>query len=179
MPAGPPLQKTNLVCATGIFLLAFLVYWFSPVSQVTDSNYSMLLSQDLLEHRSFVLDHYAIPRHKPQFQYNTIMNGNIHQIEIQNNHFYYYFPPGTSVLSVPFVGVMKLFGISSANPDKTYNPESEITIEVTLAALLMAGLAAIIFLTARLVLPLSSSVIITLGAAFGTQMWSTASRAMW
>jgi hypothetical protein len=169
----------DMILAVGIFVLVFLVYWFSPVSQVTDSNYSMLLSQDLIEHRSFMLDHYAIPRLAPEFHYNTIMNGSIHQIELFDGHFYYYFPPGTSVLSIPFVAICKAFGLSAANPEGTYNLENEIAIEVTLAALLMAALTAIIFFTARLKLPAMWSGIIALGAAFGTQMWSTASRAMW
>jgi len=52
-------QKFDIIIAAGIFLLTFVVYWCSPIKQVTDSNYSMLLSEDLLEHRSFVLDHYA------------------------------------------------------------------------------------------------------------------------
>ncbi|HEV7396358.1 MAG TPA: hypothetical protein VGN86_07585 [Pyrinomonadaceae bacterium] len=180
MTAGPSTSRKNdLLVAVGIFLLAFLVYWFSPVSQVTDSNYSMLLSQDLIEHRSFLLDHYAIPRLQPEYHYNTIMNGAIHQIEVRDGHFYYYFPPGTSVLSIPFVAAAKMVGVSVANADGTYNLDNEILIETTLAALLMAGLAVIFFFTARLVLPPGWSTAIAVSAAFGTQMWSTASRAMW
>ena len=165
--------------AAAIFVLTFLIYWFSPVTQVTDSNYAMLLSQDLLEHRSFLLDHYAIPRLTPEYHYNTIMNGAIHQIEVRDGHFYYYFPPGTSVLSTPFVALMKVFSISAANPDGTHNAEREIEMQALLAALLMAALAVIFFFTARIVLPVSWSAIIALGCALGTQMWSTASRAMW
>jgi hypothetical protein len=172
-------QNSDRLFAAAIFVLALLIYWFSPVTQVTDSNYAMLLSQDLLEHRSFLLDHYAIPRLTPEFHYNTIMNGEIHQIEVHDGHFYYYFPPGTSVLSVPFVAVMKIFGISAANPDGTPNLEKEVEMQAALAALLMATLVVILFFTARMVLPLSWSAIIALGCAFGTQMWSTASRAMW
>jgi len=160
-------------------VLALFVYWYSPVTQVTDSNYSMLLSQDLIEHRSFVLDNYAIPRLTPEFHYNTIMNGAIHQIELRDGHFYYYFPPGTSLLSVPFVGLMKAIGVSAANPDGTHNLDNEIAMQATLAALLMATLAVVFFFTARLVLPVGWSAIIAMGSAFGTQMWSTASRAMW
>ena len=43
----------------------------------------------------------------------------------------------------------------------------------------MATLAVVFFFTARLVLPVGWSAIIAMGSAFGTQMWSTASRAMW
>lgn len=180
MPAGPSTsRKLELLVAAAIFLIALVVYWCSPVTQVTDSNYSMLLSQDLIEHRSFLLDNYAIPRLTPEFHYNTIMNGAIHQIEVHDGHFYYYFPPGTSVLSIPFMLGAKVFGVSTTNADGTHNLEKEIAIQVTLASLLMAALAVIMFFTARLALPLSWSAIVASGAAFGTQMWSTSSRAMW
>lgn len=179
MPAGAPIFTTDRLTVAAIFLVILFIYWISPVTQVTDSNYSMLLSQDLLEHRSFLLDHYAIPRLSPEPHYNTIMNGSIHQIEVRDNHLYYYFPPGTSILSIPFVGLVRLFGLSTTNSDGSYNPEAEAEIEAALAALLMAILAAILYLTARWVLPAHWSAIIALGAALGTQMWSTASRAMW
>jgi hypothetical protein len=64
----------------------------SRVHQVTDSSYSMLLSQSLLDHGSFALDHYTLP---PAYQLETI-----------NGHTYYRFPPGTSVLSTPVVWVL-------------------------------------------------------------------------
>ena len=168
-----------------IFLSALLVLWLSPVTQLTDSNYSMLLSQDLLQHRSFLLDQYAIPRLAPKFHDNTYQNGDMHQIELVPNHsdhvahFYYYFPPGPSILSVPFVAVMNAFGVSAANPDGTPNPEGETKIQSALAGLLMAIFAVVVFHTARLALPLSWSVAVAVGSAFGTQVWSTASRAMW
>ena len=135
-PAGP--SKTSLtarglsdpssLAAVSILVFTFLVFWWSPVTQVTDSNYAMLLSQDLLEHRSFMLDHYAIPRLTPEFHYNTIMNGEIHQLELRDGHLYYYFPPGTSVLSVPFVALMKANGVSAANPDGTHNLDAEKSV---------------------------------------------------
>jgi len=139
----------------------------------------MLLSQDLLEHRSFLLDHYAIPRLQPEYHYNTIMNGSIHQIEVRNGNLYYYFPPGSSVLSVPFVAALKAAGVSASNPDGSHNPQKEIEIQAALAALLMAALTVIFYLTSRLALSAGWSAIIVLGSAFGTQMWSTASRALW
>ncbi len=43
----------------------------------------------------------------------------------------------------------------------------------------MAGLSTILYLTARLVLPVGWSALVALGAAAGTQIWSTASRALW
>jgi len=172
------LQKDYLA-AGSIFVIALLVFWFSPVHQLTDSNYSMLLSESLLKHGTFALDDYNIPRLPPHYHDNTYKNGEIYQLELVGPHFYYYFPPGSSVLSIPFVAVMNAFGISAANVDRTYNPYGEEKIETILAAILMAGLAGIFFFSARLKLPLSWSAIIAVGGVFGTQVWSTASRALW
>ncbi len=162
-----------------VFLLSLVIFWFSPVHQVTDSNYSMLLSQGLIEHRSFALDRFNIPRHEPLYHDHTWKNGEIRQLELVGDHFYYYMPPGSSVLSVPYVGLLNAFGISARNSDGSYNPQGELKIETSLAALLMAGVALCFFLTARLLLPISWSLVIAVGAAFGTQIWSTASRALW
>ncbi len=162
-----------------VFLVSLVVFWFSPVHQVTDSNYSMLLSQGLIEHQSFALDRFNIPRHEPIYHDHTWKNGEIRQLELVGDHFYYYMPPGSSVLSIPYVAVLKAFGISARNADGSYNPRGELQIETSLAALLMAGVALVFFLTARLLLPTRWSVVIAAAAAFGTQIWSTTSRALW
>lgn len=165
--------------AIAIFSFTLLVFALSQVRQVTDSNYSMLLSQSLIEHGSFKLDDYALPRLEPMNRGYYTSNGAIYQLELVNNHIYYHLPPGSSVLSVPYVALMKLFGIKATNDDGTYNRIGEMEIEVSLAGILMALLAVIFFYTARLVLPLKWSAVLALGATFGTQAWSTASRALW
>lgn len=165
--------------AAAIFCLTLLVFAFSQIHQVTDSNYSMLVSQSLIEHGSFKLDNYAIPRLGPKDRGYYTSNGAIYQLELVDDHIYYHLPPGSSVLSVPYVALMKLFGIKATNPDGTYNLQGEIKIEVSLAGLLMSALAVIFFYTARLLLPTAWSIVVSLGATFGTQGWSTASRALW
>lgn len=148
-----------------IFAFTLVVFLFSRVHQVTDSAYSMMLSQSLLDHQSFALDHYTLP---PVYQLETI-----------NGHTYYRFPPGTPVLSTPFVFVLNRLGVSAVNADGTYNPRGEVMIEAGLAALLMAFLAVIFFHTARVLLPNGWCAIVALGGALGTQVYSTASRALW
>lgn len=165
--------------AVAIFSFTLIVMAFSQVRQVTDSNYSMLVSQSLIEHGSFKLDAYALPRLEPMNRGYYMSDGVIYQLELANNHIYYHLPPGSSVLSVPYVALMKLVGIKATNPDGTYSPSGEAKIEASLAGLLMAMLAVIFFYSARTVLPNAWSVVIALGATFGTQSWSTASRAMW
>ncbi len=74
---------------------------------------------------------------------------------------------------------MNAVGISAASPDGSYSREGEAKIEARLAALLMAGLSSVIFLTGRLLLPFWWSLLIAYGSALGTQIWSTASRSLW
>ncbi len=148
-----------------IFFVTLAIFIFSRVHQVTDSSYSMMLTQSLLDHKSFTLDRYKTPA--------------VYQLETVNGHTYYRFPPGSSVLSLPFVWILNRFGISAVNHDGTYNPRGEMMIEAGLAAFLMALLAAFFFYTACLLLPTGWSAVIALGGALGTQVYSTASRALW
>ena len=165
--------------AVAIFVFASVVFALSQVRQVTDSNYSMLLSQSLIEHGTFKLDNYTFPRLPPMNRRYYTSNGVIYQLELANNHIYYHLPPGSPVLSVPYVALMNLFGIKATNPDGTYNHVGEVIIEVSLAGLLVAALGVIFFYTALLLLPPGWSAVVALGATFGTQAWSTASRALW
>lgn len=162
-----------------IFAAVLLTFLISRVHQLADSKYSMVLSQSLIEHGSFALDHYALPRLERNARGDYVLDGNIYQLEWINDHLYYYLPPGSSILSVPYVALLNLFGISAVNGDGTYNVENDLKLQVSLAALLMAMLASIFYFTSRLALPRAWSVLIALGSAWGTQVWSTASRALW
>lgn len=163
-----------------IFCLALTIFSYSGVHQLTDSDYSMLASQSLLEHGNFALDHYALPRHAPLDRGYYFSNGMVYQLEFSKGRLLYHLPPGSSVLSVPYVGLMKVLGISTTNPDGTYNRRGESTIEFSLAALLMSVLAVMFFSTARLAgLPTGWCAVVAMGGVLGTQVWSTASRAMW
>lgn len=171
--------KTDLVVGAAIFIVTLFVFWRSPVPQIADSNYSMLVSESLLHHGSFALDHYAIPGVNSSLPTEPQPNYNAYQLQVKDGHIYYFFPVGSSVLSVPFVAVMNLVGVSAVDEKGVFDYLGEVRIEVNLAALLMAGLAALFFFTSRLLLPLRWSVLIALGGALGTQVFSTASRGLW
>lgn len=170
--------KSDLVAGLVIFILTGSIFLASHVHQVADSRYSMLLSESLLYHGSFALDHYVIPDLIPEQQIAPGFGG-IYQLDLINGHTYYYLPPGSSVLSVPYVALMNVLGVSTSNADRTYNLRGDETIQFSLAAILMAALSSLIFLTSRLLLPIGWSLLIAFGHAFGTQIWSTASRALW
>jgi hypothetical protein len=175
----PAHSLLDVALGAAIFASTLLIFWFSPVHQVTDSKYSMFLSECLIRHRSFKLDNFAVPRLQPVQRSDYLMNGGIYQLEIAKDRIYYFFPPGSAVLSVPYVAIANKFGVSAVNQDGSFNLLGEMTIQLGLAALLMAGLSALFFFTSRLLLPTGWSVVVALGGSLGTQIWSTASRGLW
>ena len=169
----------DVLAAIIIFLTTFGLFWFSPVHQISDSNYSMVLSDCLLTNRTFKLDSCGVPVFEPKPRDNYFTNGILYQLEIVGNHVYYFFPPGSSVLSVPYVAAAKLFRVSPRDANGSFDWKGEFAIELSLAAVLMATLASLFFITSRLLLPFTWSVVIALGGSLGTQVWSTASRGLW
>jgi hypothetical protein len=176
---GVKRSRLDLAIGASVFIFVLSIFLVSRVHQLADSNYSMLLSESLIYNRSFTLDRYNIPRLRPTQQLFYVSNGSIYQLELVDNHLYYLFPPGTSVLSVPFIALMNAMGVSAATAAGSYNPDGEVIIQARLAALLMAALATLFYFTSRLLLPPGWSLLVSLGTALGTQIWSTASRALW
>jgi hypothetical protein len=148
-----------------IFVASLGVYLAAPQRQVTDSLYSMLLSETLLRERTFRLEgHVAQPGP---------------QLEAARGHLYYRYPPGTSILSAPLVAVLNAAGISAIGPDGRFERAGEEALQTALAAFLSAGQAMLFWLCASLVLPSRWAVLVALAGAFGTQTLSTMSRGMW
>src|SRR2546423_15661710 len=99
------------------------------------------------------------PPRSTLFPYTTLFRS---QLEISDGHIYYFFPPGSSLLSLPYVALLNACGVSAANADGTYNQRGETIIQASLAALLMAGLACVFFCTARRRLPRPWRVLVAL-----------------
>ena len=171
--------KRDAVVGAFILVLTSAVFLASPLRQIADSKFSMLTSESLIHRRTFTLDHYRIPDLAPVQTYGSASNTSLYQIEFAGGHFYHMYPPGSPVLSAPYVALLNLCGISASHPDGSYNPRGERIIQGSLASLLMGALAAVFFFTARLLLPVAWSAWLALGGALGTQVWSTASRALW
>lgn len=162
-----------------IFVFTFLVFWFSPIREMSDSKYAMLASQTLLRYHTLALDRYSWPELRAVDRSGLGANTTVYQIEQVRGHLFYYFPPAAPVLSVPYVALMNGLGISATNPDGSYNPEGELRIQAGLAALLMAMATSIFFYVGTCALPPGWAAVIAVGGSLGTQVWSTASRVMW
>ena len=156
-----------------VFLLVVLVYLAAPTTQMLDSKYVLVVSQSLIDNGSFKLD--------PYFGGLDDYSGvNIpHGMHVVNRHVYYWFPDGPAVLSVPYVAMMNLFGVSAMNADGSWANDAEARMQRGLAAILTAGIVVFLYRCARYRLPIGWSLAIAAVAAFGTSLFSSASRGLW
>ena len=169
-PSRAPGSRHDRTVAALVFVTTFAVFLVSPVRSVGDSFYLLLVSEQLLTHGSFVLDEYfkapLDPARYPGI--NSTRGPYPYQIETVGGHQYYYFPLGSSVLSVPFVAATRAVGVSTIAGDGTYNPRGERRMQAVLASFLMGALAVLFYATARLLLPMGWSLIGALVGALGT-----------
>lgn len=173
-----PANRTPTVLAAGLFLLCAAVYYRSPVHEVADSHYSMLLSEQIWRSGSFELDRYFQhpDRHWPEGTWASPLSYHVYR---HNGHIYYFYPPGSSVLSIPLVIVEGALGLHASDDVAGYSPAREQAIERINAALLTAVTIVLLFFVARHVLDDRRAAALALIAAFGTGLFSTASRVMW
>lgn len=163
-----------------LFLFSLAVFLAAPVANVSDSRYTALLSECLLHHHSAELDeYYKVP--VPWQTGDAIRpdEANEFQLVKTRGHVTYFFPHGSSILSMPLVGAINAVGVSAATPDGRLNLAGEIRIERLIASVLMAALMCVFFAMAVTMLPVSWSVVVALGASMGSQILSTASRGLW
>jgi hypothetical protein len=165
-----------------IFIVAFALFLAVDPRPLGDTAYSMLVSHSLFDRGRLDLNPYFAEPLQPldPSLHPGMMGGRVpHTIHRIGGHLYYYFPPGTSVLSVPFVFMLNAVGLSVVDQDGRYAWRAERRIQRLLAAALMAAFTVLMFELARLMLPLRWSLVFACVSAFGSPVWSTASRAMW
>jgi hypothetical protein len=163
-----------------LFLIALAIFLISPVVQVSDSRYSALLSECLMYHHTPALDVYSVPKPRNPGWGAGPQDVNAYELAYgRGGSVTYFFPHGSSILSIPLVGILNALGVSAATPGGRFNLLGEILIERVVASILMAGLTCVFFHSACLMLPITWSCVVALGAALGSQIWSTASRGLW
>ena len=168
-----------------VFIFTLFVFCVSPVSVLSDGQYSLVLSDSIIHHHSSHLNSYRFPSPIPRDAHcGTPSERDSHasdeyQLDRIGNNVVYCYPNGSSILSVPFVALAGLASLHPASADGRYNYVGEARIQNLLAAILMALFSCIVFRTSLLLLNTPSSLLIAFGTAFGTQVWSTASRTLW
>lgn len=161
------------------FIIPLIIYLLATVVQFSDSSYTLLLTQSIIDHASLDLSRYGIkltPSINPfgsEFKYQP------YHFERYGDHVYYIYPIGNSLLAIPFVKLFNLFGISAVTSSGAYDSFSEVKMQKLIAAFLAAITVWMIFLVAKKYLNWIGTVAISLGAAFGTAIFSTAACGLW
>lgn len=167
-------MKKRLV---GLLLLLFVasVYYRAPVHFLSDSYFSLLMDEAILEHGSPNLMPYQVPRGQGV---PFVNHGYLWTLDLVNGRLLYVFPWGGALLALPSVAVFEAAGLKVA-PQGVYNPNNELKMQVYLTTISCALIVWLLFDTAAQTMPLGWSFTMAIGAALGTQIWSTASRSLW
>jgi len=100
----------------------------------------MLTSESILKHHTLDLKRYGVPIPSPGSSPFHVSPNSPYQLMAIDGRVIYAYPHGTSLLSVPFVALMNVCGLSARNPDGNFSLDGEAQIQRLIAALLMASL---------------------------------------
>ena len=184
------MRAADVLLGAVIALAAFLAYFHSPIQKMGDSEFTVLLSEQIATEGSCELDAYFWPNQpvrffpgmKPGMRWpRQVQPGGVRRAErsgVTEGPLFYIYPHGTSLLSIPIVLATRAVGFTTVAADGAYDPAAERRVQRIAASLLIALAAALLFTAARQVLGRGSSAAVALSAAFATQLWSTASRSL-
>lgn len=154
-----------------IFCMVFFTHFFSKVSYITDSRWTLHSSWAIIHHQNLELDDFS----------RVIEQYNYYAIDNTNGHLYYYFPPGTPLLCVPFLIVLEklakhIYYIDVFNHLTGYSHQG---MELFLAALFTALTVVILFYVLKQ-FKIEEWLIwlLIFVFAFGTSAWTVASRGL-
>jgi hypothetical protein len=165
---GPSVPRRTAIVAIAVSVAAFVVFFLSPVRMETDSYWVVFTARSLVAHGDVNLDEY----------HEIVEHGTGFQVERYQGHTYYEASLATSLAAVPFVAVASL--LDGRGLDHRLAEGHALPLDGVIAAVIAALATALMFvvlsgLTTRRWIALLS----TAAFAFGTQVWSTASRTTW
>lgn len=161
--------------------LAVLLAWIflvSPQRRFLDSKFALLTSQALIEHGSFDLSPY-LPWLAPREGVKAERGLLPYQLRHSQGRLIYLYPPGTPLLSLPFVAGLRAAGHDTLDARGIYDHEAERDLQRLLAAWITAGTAMLVFWIARRELPRLPAATVALATGLGSGLWSAASRVLW
>jgi len=129
--------------------------------QIGDSKGTLLVTESILLQKTIKLDHYG----------EEALNTYGYRINKKNNHYYYTFPLGTPIVSVPFVAMAEKFGFSMLS--------SELIVQKAIVAFVaVITLFFLIKLAGMFISPVNA-VIFSGVFWFGTSWASTCGSTLW
>lgn len=161
--------------AAGALLLSVAcaaVFLVSPRQEPGDGIYTMLTSASLVQRGTFDLDQVVPPSLIATSGDDALPSGAGGPLSVVDGHARSTSPPGAALLSIPFVPLL-----DRAPPGPT--TVREAWAQRIVAGLLMGALAGVLYLLARLYVPLRPAAVVAIAASLGTSVWSVASRGLW
>lgn len=185
---GSPALRGRLVrhgsLLVGLLLALFAVRVYLSASQriFLDSKYSLLTSESLLISGSFDLTPYL-----PYLAPTTAREGPTrlfsrdlpYQLVALDGRLLYIYPPGGVFFALPPMWLARQLGWSTLTPDGIYSSQQALRLQAVFAAWIAALTVWIVHRIALRELPLLPATLVALAAALGTELWGTASRALW
>jgi hypothetical protein len=153
-------------------------FYISPVHYLADAKFSLLMDEALIHKWTPNIIDYQVPRGRGGIFIN---DGYPYNIKIIKGRLLYVYSWGSSLLSLPAVLLFNAAGLKIApyrSPNK-YNLSNELRMQTIITTGLCAIAIWLIYDAAGYLLPFPWSLAIALGAAFGTPIWSSASRSLW
>jgi hypothetical protein len=165
--------------AAALFAAALAVYLASPVRQVSDSYYSLLVAEQLASRGTLDLaEQFAGELPLDRYPGNR-QDGLPYQVERHGERVLYVFPLGASILATPWMAAAHAAGWGVVGVDGRYDKQRERRHQKLLGALFTALFVAGAFVALDRLLARRAAVWTALALAFATPLWSTASRGLW
>src|SRR5882762_5640330 len=192
----------NAAIAFLICGFVFVVYVLSPISQSSDSFWTVPVMLSLLAEGNTNLDEYPELLREKRYRGVECVTQEYQVTPADpalgcpaGSHYYYWYPAATPVVALPLMVAMdwslrvvgpiadrlrggRLDPVWRAFAQRDYLA-SHLLVELALSSAIVALATLLVFLTARVYLGLAGSITLALLLAFATSAWSTASRALW
>ncbi|MBP9759629.1 hypothetical protein KBD45_08105 [Candidatus Dojkabacteria bacterium] len=160
-----------LIVITSLYI--FFVYLLSPITTSYDSRWSIHLGLSIIREHNIDLD-----------EFKSIIGNDYYRVVTINRHIYSIFPIGVNLISLPILIVIDkyyLFNhIDLYNLLQTYDSYLLTSkIENVISSFICALCSILIYILVRKDIGRTKSFILVLIFAFGTSVWSIASRSLW
>lgn len=175
-----------------LWLASLILFINFPVTQITDGRFMLLLSHAVAFDKTTRLDPYFQNHQdlkpRPNFFYWWWQLSPKKNDKIIHSHnanwdgkdpLYYRYPNLPSFLSIPVVVALnKLLDIKIVRDGNFSFPDENLAHKI-FAAILCAFIIVEVFFLAKIILPTTWAVILTIATGYGTQIVSTLSRGVW
>lgn len=157
-----------------VLLTSFVIFALvlsSPVRYTYgDSRYAMLTSQSFIENGSPKLDEYA-----NKFDLSALNKGQYWMVFRQgvDSHYYYDYPIGTPIFSLPFVAVGRMLGMNMLDR------EDDASMQMGIASLLCVAIFLLLIRLSKLYLDDWAALVFASLIFFGSSFASTMGTALW